>query len=77
VALSNLKNSDPHDTAHPLRLEARYLPEPGASAEPARPSAGRKSEPLVTPNWLVPLFPGPHRQEKASRPLRIESAIMV
>jgi len=59
VAFTDLKNSDPYDTANPLRLEARYRRGPVRNGEPAKSATGAKMEPLLTPYWLVPMFPMP------------------
>jgi len=52
---TEFKNSDPYDTAHPLRLEARYRRAPAPNPNLPKSAAGEKLEP-VTPNWLVPMF---------------------
>jgi tetratricopeptide (TPR) repeat protein len=65
--LSDFNNSDPYDTAHPLRLEARYHREPKPAAESQKPPARASQTPLVWPNWLVPLFPAPARPREDSK----------
>ena len=57
ATFTEFMNTDPYDTANPLRLEARYRRPPPGDAESRKPPAGARVEPLVSPNWLVPLFP--------------------